>query len=100
MNWIAARELRVRAKGTHDFSALTIRVSAPALLDDASRFGDDGQSAAACTLEFVGVPSLAMKVHGMDTLQALSNALSVDGILRKFEERYDFFWPSGEPYFD
>jgi hypothetical protein len=34
---------------------------------------------------------------GVDSLQALQFAASVDSVLEELRDKYDFFWPSGEP---
>jgi hypothetical protein len=38
--------------------------------------------------------------RGMDLLQALHMASDIEPFLEKLRNRYDFFWPSGESYFD
>ena len=37
---------------------------------------------------------------GMDSLQALEMVSKVERYLAGFSQKYDFYWMTGEPYFD
>jgi len=39
-------------------------------------------------------------VYGMDSLQAVNMASNIDAVLERLGKKYDFYWSSGEPYFD
>jgi hypothetical protein len=39
-------------------------------------------------------------VHGIDPIHALAQAAAIDGYLRAMTSRYDFYWLTGEPYFE
>ncbi len=49
---------------------------------------------------FEGIDVDDMEVYGADSVQALALATNIDGILRGMAKKFDFFWPTGEPYFD
>jgi hypothetical protein len=55
---------------------------------------------AMCPREYLGLfPSVA-DACGLDTVQALALALDIDAMLNAQSEKYRFYWPDGEPYFD
>ncbi len=59
------------------------------------------EEAAGCTVEFDGLPSMkAHEMYGADSLQALQLAANVEPTLKSLGKKYDFFFPSGENYFD
>jgi hypothetical protein len=37
---------------------------------------------------------------GADSIQALQLAVDVDRVLRRLSKHYDFYFPTGEAYFD
>ncbi len=39
-------------------------------------------------------------VYGADSLQALQLAVDIEPILKRLSNRYDFFFPNGDGYFD
>jgi hypothetical protein len=53
-----------------------------------------------CVIHFDGLPEKEMTVYGADGIQALALAVDIDPYLRGFGQKYNFFWKSGEPYFD
>jgi hypothetical protein len=55
---------------------------------------------AVCAIAFEGLSVADVEVHGVDTLHALAEAVNVDIYLRGMAKKFDFFWPTGEPYFD
>lgn len=100
-NSIAEREILYSLKGKRTRQKLVIRIGAPYLVDvNTVNFKCD-PGTAGCTIEFDGLPEhFAEEVYGADSLQALALAADVDPYLRGLEKKYDFYWPSGEPYFD
>jgi hypothetical protein len=64
-----------------------------------ARFKFDA-GAAACTIQLEGDVMRHVEVHGIDSLHALSQALDIDPLLRGLSDKYDFYWATGEPYFD
>lgn len=55
---------------------------------------------AACPVEWQGLFKEFADAPGIDLLQALHQAADIDPILEKLRRKYDFYWPSGEPYHD
>lgn len=90
---IAERKLLFAPKGTRTRKELVIRIGAPYWIED---------GVAACPVEWDGLfkkDELADS-RGMDLLQALHLAVDVDALLEKLRGKYDFYWPSGDPYHD
>ncbi len=93
---IAERKLMFAPKGTQDKKEMVIRVGGPYWMDD---------GIAACPVELDGFFENGKEeladTRGMDLLQALSMAANIDTImLNGLRSKYDFYWPSGKPYFD
>lgn len=100
-NSIAERDLLYSLKGKTARQKLVIRIGAPYLVDEGMVNFNFDLGTAGCTIEIDGLPeNLAEEVYGADSLQALALATDVDPYLRGLEKKYDFYWPSGEPYFD
>lgn len=55
---------------------------------------------AGCVAEFEGFPERGDTCHGCDAMQALQMAAACDWLLKRYRNKYDFFFPDGEPYFD
>lgn len=90
---IAERKLMFARKGTKERKELVIRVGVPYWVED---------GVAACPVEWEGLfdkKELADS-RGMDLLQALYFAANTDALLEKLRHKYDFYWPSGDPYHD
>jgi len=88
---IAERKLLFAAKGDSARKELVVRIGTPYL-------GEDGM--AKCPVEWDGLFENFADICGMDSLQALQLATDIDSMLEKLRNKYDFFWASGEPYFD
>jgi len=100
MKIIATRELLFSHAGETKRQPLVLKILAPEPIKEHQvnfKF-DDG--AAVCSVEFDGLPEPNIEMHGVDTLHALKQAVDVDPILKSMCGRYDFFWHTGEPYFD
>lgn len=98
---IAERELLYSLKGKSKRHKLVIRIGTPYLLDESAVSFKFDPGTAGCTVEFDGLPeNLVEHVYGADSLQALSLAADVDPYLKGLGKKYDFYWPSGESYFD
>ena len=95
---IAERQLQYATKGGDQRRSLIVKIHAPR---EAAAVGyqlDGGASI--CTVKFEGLPGVEFDVHGIDTVHALLQAADIDHHLRNLSTKYDFFWASGEPYFD
>ena len=54
-----------------------------------------------CTVEFDGLPDETLgDTYGADSLQALQLAADIEPVLKRLSHRYDFYFPTGEGYFD
>ena len=99
-SFVAHRELLYSLKGQPERHPFIVRIGAPRPLDAATaRFNFDA-GAAACTVQLEGREIRSVEVHGIDSLHALSQALDIDPLLRGMSDKYDFYWATGEPYFD
>jgi hypothetical protein len=98
---IAERRLLFSEKGYSERKPLVIRIFAPRLVDpDSVQFRVDAETAV-CDVEFDGIPNETLgQIYGADSLHALQLALDIEPILKRLSKRYDFFFPTGESYFD
>lgn len=87
---IAERQLLFSTKGSDERKELVIRVGEPYWVSD---------EMAACPVEFEGLFMEISDPCGADLLQALHLASDVDPFLKKLSRKYDFYFPTGEPYF-
>jgi len=55
---------------------------------------------AACSLSWDGLFENMTDIQGADLLQALHLAADVEPMLRKLSQTYDFYFPTGESYFE
>jgi hypothetical protein len=98
---IAERELLYSLKGKSTRQRLVVRISAPYLVDGSMVNFKFDPGTAGCTIEFDGLPdSLVEHVYGADSVQALALAADIDSYLQGMSKKYDFYWVTGEPYFE
>lgn len=98
---IAVRHLLFSAEGESERKPLVIRLFAPRLVDPASVSFQVAPGTAVCTVEFDGIPDETLgDTYGADSLQALQLAADIEPVLKRLSKRYDFFFPTGEGYFD
>lgn len=80
---------------------LVIRVFAPRLVDPASVSFEVAEGTAVCTVEFDGIPDETLRdTYGAYSLQALQLAADIEPVMRRLSKYYDFYFPTGEGYFD
>ena len=98
---IAERRLLYSSKRGTERIPFVIRVFEPHRVEQNEvSFPVDGDTAC-CILEFYGLPeAVEDQIFGADSLQALQLAVNVDPVLKRLTEKYDFYFPSGEGYFD
>lgn len=99
-NFIAQRELFYSLKDQHDRRRFVVRISAPYLVEKATASFAFDDGSAGCTIEFEGLDVSSIDVHGIDLLHALSLAVDIDPYLQGMRNKYDFYWSTGEPYFE
>jgi len=98
---IAQRNLLFSLKGQSLRRPLAIRVYAPVPVPPESPLYRPDQETASCRVEFDGIAAGSLSdTYGADTLQALQLAADVEPILRRLSKDYDFYFPTGEGYFD
>jgi len=97
----AERNLLVAKKGSASRADLTIKVGLPYIVSGADvSFEVDGE-AAACEVEIIGLDESFNEVtYGADLLQALQPAADIEPILKRLSKGYDFYFKTGEPYFE
>jgi hypothetical protein len=98
---IAERHLLFCVKGESERRPLVIRIFAPQPVDPATVSFKVTPGTAVCTVEFDGIPNETLgDTYGADSLQALQLAADIEPALKRLSNRYDFYFPTGEGYFD
>jgi hypothetical protein len=98
---IAERHLVFSEKGKSERKPLVIRIFAPRQVDPASVSFQVAPGTAVCAVEFDGIPDETLSdTYGADSLQALQLAADVEPVLQRLSINYDFYFPTGEGYFD
>jgi hypothetical protein len=98
---IAERHLLFSQKGKTKREPLVIRIFAPRPVDPASVSFQVAPGTAVCSVEFDGMQEEPVgDTFGADSFQALQLAADIEPVLRRLSERYDFYFPTGEGYFD
>ncbi|MBL8262824.1 MAG: hypothetical protein JNM58_10385 [Xanthomonadaceae bacterium] len=97
---IAERSLQYTLRGGGERKALVVRIFSPFIVPAGSvNFEVDGV-VAGCRWELDGLPErVSDTTYGADAVQALQLAVNVEGVLASLRGKYDFYFPSGEPYF-
>lgn len=98
---IAGRQLHYTKIGETQRRIVTILIGAPYLLteDNADIAFDEGT--ARCVFSFDGIAERGVEATGADTLQAIELAVnSVERVLRHLCKKYEFYYLTGEPYFE
>jgi len=99
-NTIAERRLLYSEKGSDVRKALTIRIGAPYVVSEVPGGPPVEDEFAGCSIELDGIAEEVPDVYGTDRLQALFLAANIEPLLERLRKKYDFFWPSGEAYFE
>ena len=59
------------------------------------------EGVAGCIFELNGLPEqITDTVYGADSIQALQLACNIDGLLKSLGRKYQFYFATGEPYFE
>jgi hypothetical protein len=91
-NFIAERKLIAEKKETGERINVVVRVGVPYWLDKDER--------AACPHEWEGLYDNLADAQGVDLLHALQLASDINSMLEILKDKYNFYWPNGEEYFD
>lgn len=99
--YIAKRTLMYSLKGISERNSFVVQIMAPRELTEGDVEFPFTKGTAVCIVQFVGLPSTQPEqIYGADSLQALQLATNVEPILKRLSNKYDFFFPTGEGYFD
>lgn len=96
---IAERNLLFSAKGEDKRHPFCIRIFAPHLVEEGTVNFQVSPGMARCVVAFVEINE-QVEFYGMDSVQALALTANLDAYLKNFGRKYDFFWLTGEPYFE
>lgn len=99
-NYIAERKLLFSEKSGLTRRELTVKVSAPRTIEQHTVKFPVNDDMAVCHVEFDGLNEHSFDVYGMDSLQAINMASDIEAVLGRLSAKYDFYWSSGEPYFE
>ena len=100
ITYIAERKLLFSDKNALSRKEMTIKISEPFVLTKNDvKFSVDGVMCG-CRVEIVGLDEPGFNLYGMDSLQTINIASDVEPLIKRLSEKYDFFWMTGEPYFD
>jgi len=98
---IAQRQLLYATKDQPDRREFVIRIGTPYLVDQSKVNFTADEGVAGCTVDFDGLPEVTSEtVYGADLLQALQLAVNIEPILKRLSRKYDFYFPTGERYFE
>jgi len=98
--FIAERRLFASEKGSQRRREVVFKISEPFVAkQEEVDFPVDGATAG-CHVRIEGLDEPAFTVYGMDSLQAVNIASNIESLVTRLSTKFDFFWASGEPYFD
>jgi hypothetical protein len=98
---IGTRRLLFSLKGHSARNRFVVCVSEPYELAEGAVEFPFSAGAAGCVIGFEGLDERDMVVYGADTIQALAIAVdSLEKYLRRLSKKYDFYFETGEPYFE
>ena len=99
---IAERKLAFSSKAGSARTPLLIRIFAPKPVHPGSPLFRPDADTSSCIFEFEGIPDVKPnETFGADSIQALQLAIEdVEAILKRLSDRYEFYFPTGEGYFE
>lgn len=98
--YIAERILLLAEKNTSRTRKIRVKVSEPQIVEQSAvTFPVDGIMSV-CHVDVEGLSEHSFDVYGTDSLQAISLAANIEPLIERLSSEYDFYWSSGEPYFD
>ena len=99
---VAERTLLYRAHAGDELRTVVVRVFPPFLVQAGQVSFQCQPGTAGCIVCVDGLPEGMEDIaYGVDSVQALELALrEVESMLKRVGERYELFFPTGEPYFD
>lgn len=98
--YIAERHLLFCIKNGGVRKKLTVGICAPKVVAQGKvQFPVDGVMSM-CHVDMVGLDEHGFDVYGTDSMQAINLASNIESIIKRLSDEYDFFWATGEPYFE
>ena len=99
--YVAERKLNYAVKDGGERKGVTIRIGQPYLVEAGTvNFAVDGDTAG-CVVSIDGLPEEVLETYyGADLLQALQLAADIEPLIQRLSKEFDFYFPSGEPYFE
>jgi len=97
---IAERKLLFSKKEDDNLKEVTIKIGEPYLLKNDDVAFEFTEGTAGCNLEFEGMNEVNEIVYGADLIQALQLAVDIEPLIKSLSKKYNFYFPSGEPYFE
>jgi hypothetical protein len=100
--YIAERHLLFAGKNDVVRKKLTVGICAPKVVaQEQVQFPVDGVMSK-CHVELEGLNEHSFDVFGTDSMQAvnLASNIEIEAVIKRLSDEYDFFWATGEPYFE
>jgi hypothetical protein len=98
--YIAERQLWFAAKKNGIRKRMLVGVRPPVVVaQDEVKYAVDGVMSK-CHVELEGLNEHSFDVFGTDSLQAINLASNIEAVIERLSNEYDFFWATGEPYFE
>ena len=90
--YIAERQLILEVIETGERRSLTVRIGQP--------YWDEERHVGRCPVEYIGLFDRLSDAVGADLIQALHLATDIDGMLEPQTNKYRFYYPDGQLYFE
>lgn len=98
--YIAERHLWFTKNGGGVRNKLMVGICAPVMVaQEEVQYPVDGVMSK-CHVELEGLNEHSFDVFGTDSMQAINLASNIEVVIKRLSEEYDFFWATGEPYFE
>jgi hypothetical protein len=98
--YIAERHLLFSKKNDGVRNTLMVGICAPTVVaQDKVQFPVDGVMSI-CHVDMKGLDEHSFDVFGTDSMQAVNLASNIETVIKRLSDEYDFFWATGEPYFE
>jgi len=97
---VAMRNLMFTRKGESRRHRVSVRIHKPFEVQIGDVNFDFSVGTACCRIQFEGLDEPDYSVYGVDTLHALELASNIDPILGTMSKSYDFYFDTGEKYFE
>ena len=89
------------SRGDNERKPLSFRIYAPFLVEQNTVNFTISEGTAGCKYELLGLPEhITDTVYGVDSIQALQLASDIDGLLQSLGKKHQFYFLTGEPYFE